>query len=508
MRRIHKVCVLTGVCIFSGLTCAVNNLNVCYAKEASLRSVDVSTKTFLNEVIKRYGVFDAYDKEFASYLKKKGISESDYKLCVDFEKTHKDDKIKLFYEIDNLVYAFDTMLYTDPIVKLIYKNNLATYKDKDVAWENTVKGLLYDTTWGRNIYKNSISKYVDIELLFKYKFNREMSKKEQEYAKDPTKLIYLFYSGTLNRDLEDSEISKIKSGKGYEILGITSKEFKEYEKYISKKNQILSVSEGYIKSYKIHEKVRNNIKTKYGIDIFSKLTDWDRKSVYEQALVNYVYSEEKATEVFTSILKSRGYLDSAPFKPSTSITSDSIMNKPDKEHGEKEEDISSGDLPTDKDYEYIEELLKPLGPGSEEIIYSIKESQYTSNYYAKLGTMLDIYKENKDKKVLVVTVGEMNLYTVIEVSEDSISSVDFETVLNQIAIEFSGKRVDSEKEMLIFVNNAIATIMSKEGMYKIEEINDAFKTIGAKLKVVSIEEAMREYLVEIAKEVEEEINEN
>lgn len=508
MRKIHKVCALTSLCVFSGFACVPNSVNICYGEEASSKIINVSNNAFLNEVVKKYGLFTTYDKEFASYLKKKGISESEYNSCIDYEKVHKDDNIKMLYDIENLTYAFDTILYTNPIVKLIYERNLDIYTNKDVAWDNTIKGMLYDTKWGKGIYTSAIPNYVDIELLFKYKFNRDMSSKEKEYAKNINNLIYLFYSGTLNRDLEDSEISKIKTGKGYELLGITSKEYKEYEKYISRKNQILKVSEGYIKSYKIHEKVRTTIKNKYKIDIFTKLTDSDRKSVYEQSLVNYMYNDEKAEEVFVSILRTRGYLDSTPTKPSTSITGDSLINKPDKEHGEKEEDLSSGDLPSDEDYEYIEELLKPLGPDKENIIHSIEDSKYTSNYYAKLGSMLDIYKENKDKKVLVVTVGDMSLYTVIEISEGSISSMDFETVLNQMAIEFSAKIVDSKKEILVFVNNAIATFERKDGTYKINEINDGFKATSTKFKIVSIEEAMREYLVKIAKEVEEEVNEN
>lgn len=520
MRKIHKSDVMVGACLLSGIILfnSSNFITVSYAKVTNSKSSNDLNEFVIGKVVDGYDILNTYDDTFASYLLKKGINTLNYRTCVTYFNNHKDDKISLLYEIENLLYSFDTILYTDKVVQGMYKNNLETTKDKDKAWNETVKSLIYDTNWLSKVYDENISNKLDIEKLYKYRFKREMSKKELEYAKDPKNLIYILYSGVLGKDLDESNIKLIDKGKGYELLGITATEYKEYRTYISNLKKILAVSEGYVKAYKIHSQVRKNIIAKHKIDIFKELSDADRKMVYEKSLSNYVYDEKKAERVFMSVLD--GYSSNGSNggtggtgdgngsggsgsgeKPP--ITNDSIINTPVDDEGKEdldgyeEEEIAGDDELNDEDYEYLEEILKPLGPQSSQIIHAIKSNKYTSAYYSKLGQMINIYNSNRNKSILMVDMGEEKIYTLVEVEGNSISSTDFRTVMNQIVVEGDGKLVESKKEMLLFVNNAIATIEKKEEEYIINKINEAMETVNVKWRVVSLQEAISEYMKEI-----------
>lgn len=520
MRKTHKSEVMVGACLLSGIILfnSSNFITVSYAKVTNSKSASDLNEFVIGKVVEGYDILNTYDDTFASYLLKKGVSTLNYRACVTYFNNHKNDKIALLYEVENLLYSFDTILYTDKVIQGMYKNNLEAKKDKDKAWNETVKSLIYDTNWVSKVYDENISKKLDIEKLYKYRFKREMSKKELEYAKNPKNLIYILYSGILGKDLDESNIKLIDKGKGYELLGITSTEYKEYQTYISNLKKILAVSEGYIKAYKIHSQVRKNIITKHKIDIFKELSDADRKMVYEKSLSNYVYDEKKAENVFMSVLE--GYSSDSSNggtggtgdgngsggsgsgqKPP--ITNDSIINTPVDDEGKEdidgseEEEIAGDDELEDEDYEYLEEILKPLGPQSSDIIHAIKNNKYTSTYYSKLGQMINIYNDNINKSILMIDMGEQKVYTLVEVENNSISATDFRTVMNQIAIEGSGKLVESKEEMLLFVNNAIATIEKEEENYKINEVNRAMETANIKWCVVSLQEAIREYMKEI-----------
>lgn len=512
MKKNYKVSMIAGICIFSSMAMLsdIEIINTSYATEASSRNISIEKEALLNEIIKKYGLIDVYDKDFAKYLNQKGVSEADYKTCVKFLEEHKKDNMRTFYEIENNVYSFDTILYTNPIIKSIYSFNLTKLNgNKEKAWDETVSSLIFDYEWLNEAYSENIKSRLDIEKLFKYKFKREMSVKELEYSKDTSKYKYIWYSGILGKDLEDSDIKKIDRGNGYELLGLTKEDYSEYKSYISKRKKILKYAESYIKKYKIHENVRKELLSKYGIDIFKKLTELDRDMVYKESLINYLYNEKKAKEMYISIFKSRGFIkNTTTSKPSSGITGDSIQNTPNKPNGEKENVLSNGSNLTDKDYEYIKDLLKPILENSSQEIYGIKNNKYTSSYYAKLVKMLELYDKDANKQVIMISVGDEKIYTIVEVEKDKIGFSDFRFIMHQIEIEFSGKIVESQKELLLFVNNAIATIEKKDEGYGLSEINKSLETANVKWKVVPIEVALKEYAKELEESQAESIEDN
>lgn len=480
---------------------SAGEVNVAFADEVlniqNKNVKDLKINDVRYKALEKYGFSLKYDSGFAAYLKRNGVSNTEYEQYVNKTKKYIGTNEEKIYQIENLMYIFDGAIYTNPIVKSIYKQNLDYTKNKDKAWEKFKQGAIYDIDWLLKVYEDSLES-TDMVKLYKYLFKKVPTKDIEADLNSKSGLIYGLYSGVLKRELTSEDRNKISSGRGYELLGLDSQGYNEYLSYIKLRDKINKYEISYIKEYSIHSTVRSKIKNKYGVDIYTALTDKQRLSVYNSSLVNFNYDDKIAQSHIEDILSFEGIInqpETNPNGPAEEIGGESDTSTLNPLEEEKNPVVMEDEKLWEYDY-----LGKPdinfgiFGPEFT-IVPPSKQNNYTAQYYYNGKYVAGVEAEAGDKKYYYIKMGENNIITKTRVEKDFTDNT-FIKLMNLALNEGKWKIITTNNAYLIFVNNAIVNI-KREDIYNLKELNKELSNIDLSIGEISEKE------IEVLKKAEE-----
>lgn len=467
---------------------AINMINsgklYVYADEALEKGISykgiLSKEAVRYKVLEGYGFGEKYNSEFAAYLKKNGISDAEYRKYINDTEKYNGSKEEKTYEVEELLCVFDTVLYTNPVVKSIYEINKESVKDKDKAWEMMKKSYIYDVDWLTQIYEEAFDS-ADMEKVYKYIFKKNPTTTIINDLSKKSTLKYGLYSGLLGRELTSDDRDKISAGKGYELSGISKSEYEEYLKFLNIRNKINECEIRYIKEYYIHSNVRSKIKNKYGVDIFTKLSDKQRLSVYNASLVNFNYNDSIAQGhmvdylVFNGVIKGPGSTD-LPQEDIGGTGTGSIYNPllPEK-NPQVLKPSEENNLNNDGYYGEFGDDWKAFLPS--------EMSNLTVQYYYNGKYKLDGSETSDNKNYYYMKIGD-NTYLTNVLVEKEFTESTLRDVLEQVFEELKWKVVESSDELLVFVNNEIV-IIKRQDTYNLKELNESLNKIKVLIGEVS-----------------------
>lgn len=476
----HLIIVNAGSVVDSGPLYVYAN----EVKEENVKSKSlVSQEVVRYKALEKYGFAEKYNSDFAAYLKKKGVSDTEYRQYVSDTKKYLDSKEEKVYEIENLIYIFDTAIYTDKVVKSIYEINKEEVKNKEKAWDMTKKGFIYDIDWITQIYEETLSS-ADIEKIYKYIFKKNPTDAILKDLKNKSTLKYGLYSGLIDRELTSADRNKIAAGKGYELVGVSKEEYSDYLKYINVRIKINKHEVQYIKEYFSHLSVREKVKKKYGADIFTKLSDKQRVAVYNSSLVNFNYNDTMAEKAIRGYLIENGVIKgpSSQDEPPIDVggigmgsTTSPLLPEKVYPMAEDEEDRKFN---INGNYGDFGRDWKALSPS--------EMNNLTVNHYYTGKYKLEDRKESKDKKYYNMRIGK-DLYITNVVVEENFTEEKLKEVLE---VSFDGlkwKVVVSNEEIMIFVNNQIVVIERGE-IYNLKKLNKELNKAEVYIGEISQEE--------------------
>ena len=434
---------------------------------ANSRVISMDKNLVTYKLLEDYDFYSKYSADFDAYIKKRTGTSNSYLNYINGVTKYNKSKEESVYEVENLICAFDSVLYSDPVIKMIYEINEESEKNKDKAWLITKKSLIYDAAWTTNVYERALGG-VDMTELYKYLFKKNPTTTIIKDLNNEETIVYGLYTGLIGRELTSSDRKNIEDGKGYELLDLTKKQYDDYLNHVKLRNVINEYAIDYIQEEYSHLSVRKKIKSKYNIDIFSVTTKSQRKSIYMKSLINYIYDDETAQAYYKEILQQNGYIlvpGSNPYKPSEEIggTSSSTMNNP-----------SKAEKPTTNKPE-VENSTSTKGNSNRNwtLVPFNKQNKYTVKHYYGLNSLNAEKMKEQGSQFYYVRLGNEIIESNVIVSKD-LNQDELREILGNAFEGTKWQHVEALREQLIFVNNHIVKFDIDE-TYDLNKINKKFK---------------------------------
>lgn len=391
-----------------------------------------------------------YDCDFNDYLIEKNASYFEYDgFLATIKELNRKEATYWWNEIEHGGIFFDELLFSHPKIKEIENEFKKHNKDMTIkALRIEIKKeLIYDIENIEKYIQESISKYANMNKVFKNVFKRDPSEIESKWLSDIKTIKYAAYSGYLNHDLTQEEIELIDTDRGCVLIG---EENNYMDAILTNLHRLQDIEVKYIRTIKSLKDIKYLIEGQFNLDIFRILSESEREDIYKKSILNYRFNKTLALIKTLEILMERGLI--------------------------VEDEIEEIEPPK------IENNVPSKNPYEERFEYLKKDASLKDFYKKLMMGFSDIFSGIKfnmsGRKEILFKVDNVEYKTGIFVDNNKINNLQYKNIIKEILNMLDGKVIYSKNKAMIQANKKIKVIDLENKIYNIKNVNESMSKLN------------------------------